>query len=302
MPLHSAVLKYFDAIVRFGSIRRAADRLNVASSAINRQILKLEDEIEVQLFERLPRGVRLTPAGELLYQHIRKVLRDFEVVQSDIEELKGLRKGNVIIAAVEGIADEFLPRVVSEFHKQYSGISFTVNVLDPNEIISVLKSNSADIGLMFNPPPHSGVQQAASVALKMGAIMTPSHPLAKRKKLRLKECQSYPLILPDTVHPNRDWLDSIFALSANQSQPIVISNSFQLMRELAKRQLGIAFQTTVGIEEELHKGQLVHVPLGDRGLAASVFVALVRAKEGLPIAASAFLQEVQKTFAAMGSP
>lgn len=296
MPLHSAALKYLDAVVRLGSIRRAADRLNVAASAINRHILKIEDELGIQLFVRLPRGVRLTPAGELLVQHIRSVLRDFDIVRSDIEELKGLRKGNVIIAAVEGVADEFLPKVMSAFHDDHPGIAFTVNVLDANQIIAALRSNSADIGLMFNPPPLSGVKRAASVALRMGAVMTSEHPLARRKRLRLRDCQAYPLLLPDTVHPNRDWLNSIFALSTIQSQPVVISNSFQLMRELAKHRLGIAFQTTVGIEEELDKGELVYVPLDERKLAASVLVALVRAKEGLPVAASAFLEEVRRSF------
>lgn len=299
MPLHAAALKYLDAVVRLGSIRRAADRLNVASSAINRHILKIEDELGVRLFERLPRGVRLTPAGELLVQHVRGVLRDFDVIRSDIEELKGLRKGNVIVAAVEGVADEFLPKVVASFHGRHPGITFTLNVLDPNQIIAALRSNSADVGLMFNPPPQGGVKRAASVALRMGAVMTPDHLLARRKRLRLKDCQAYPLILPDTVHPNRDWLNAIFALSAIRSQPVAISNSFQLMRELAKQRLGIAFQTTVGIEEELARGELVYIPLDERKLAASVLVALVRAKEGLPTAASAFLEEVRATFAAM---
>lgn len=70
--LHSRKLLYIDEIARCGSIRKAAARLNVASSAVNRQILALEDELGVPLFERLPRGLRLTAAGELCVEHTRE--------------------------------------------------------------------------------------------------------------------------------------------------------------------------------------------------------------------------------------
>ena len=75
--LHSRKLQYLDEIARSGSIRKAADRLNVSSSAINRQILALEEEFGVPLCERLPRGLRLTAAGELCIELVRDGLKDF---------------------------------------------------------------------------------------------------------------------------------------------------------------------------------------------------------------------------------
>jgi len=302
VPLHAPVLKYFDTVVRLGSIRKAAEQLNVASSAINRQLLRLEDMLGTRLFERLPRGVRLTPAGEILIQHVRSTLREFDLARSDIEDLKGLRKGSILIAATEGIAAEFLPRVLSEFHKAHPGISCNVTVLGGDQLIALLRSNEADIGLMFNPPPKSGVNWGASVPLKIGAVMTPDHPLAKRRSLRLEECQPYPVILPDMTFPNRSWLDAAIAGSSVQLQMVVCSNSFQLMRELAKEGMGIVFQTTIGIEDELGSGKLVYVPLRDSAMVPSVLVALVRAKQELHVAASIFLDDVRRVFEAISRP
>lgn len=299
--MHAPVLKYLDTVVRLGSIRKAAEQLNVASSAINRQLLKLEDMLGTRLFERLPRGVRLTPAGELLIKHVRNTLRDFDLVRSEIEDLKGLRSGNIIIAATEGVAAEFLPRVLAEFHKQHLGITFTVTVLGGEQLISVLRSNEADIGFMFNPPQKSGVNWGASVPLRIGAVMKPDHALAKRRSLRLAECQPYPVILPDMTFPNRAWLDAAIAGSAVQFHMAVCSNSFQLMRELAREGMGIAFQTTVGIESELQSGELVYVPLSDSMIVPSVLVALVRAKQELHAAATIFLDDVQKTFSSIST-
>lgn len=300
MALHASVLSYFDTVVRLGSIRKAADRLNVASSAINRQILKLEQYLGTPLFERLPRGMRLTPAGEVLIRHIRNTLREFDLARAEISELSGLRKGIVVIAAVEGVAADFLPKIMSTFHKSYPGISFTVNIANSAHVLSLLRSNDADIGLIFNPPPRSGVKLVASISMTIGAIMAPNHPLAKRKSLRLSECQSYPLILPDITHPNRDWLNSLFDDLGVGPHPAAVSNSFHLMRGLAGHELGIAFQTSIGIEDEIKNKKLVYVPLSDRKLKPSVLAVMVRAKHGLPGAASAFLETVQSTLSGMG--
>src|ERR1700751_3311474 len=91
LRIHAAALLYFDAVRRAGSIREAARRLNVASSAVNRQILKLEAEIGAPLFDRFPDGIKLTWAGEAIARHVLVVLQDLDRARSDIEGLKGAR-------------------------------------------------------------------------------------------------------------------------------------------------------------------------------------------------------------------
>ncbi|WP_179208886.1 LysR family transcriptional regulator [Salinicola salarius] len=76
MQLLQTSLRYFEEVARQGSLRKAAERLHVAASAVNRQILKLEAELGVPLFERLPRGLRLSAAGELMLYQIRQWQRD----------------------------------------------------------------------------------------------------------------------------------------------------------------------------------------------------------------------------------
>ena len=80
--LHSRLLSYLDEVARLGSMRKASARLNVASSAINRQILALEAELGTPLFLRLPRKLMLTTAGEIMIRHVRQTLKDMERVQT----------------------------------------------------------------------------------------------------------------------------------------------------------------------------------------------------------------------------
>ncbi len=87
--LHSRLLKYLDEVARLGSIRKASVRLNVASSAINRQILALENELGTPIFERMPRRLRLTATGEVLIAHVRETLKGHQRVEAHIEALEG---------------------------------------------------------------------------------------------------------------------------------------------------------------------------------------------------------------------
>ena len=96
--LHSRLLTYVDEVARTGSIRKAASHLNVAASAISRQILALETELGTPIFQRLPRKLILTAAGEVLVGHIRQTLKELTRAQSKIEELKGLRRGEITVA------------------------------------------------------------------------------------------------------------------------------------------------------------------------------------------------------------
>src|SRR5690606_7329494 len=100
MHIHARSLKYFDMIRRCGSIREAARRLHVASSAVNRQLLQLEEEIGAPLFDRMSSGLRLTPAGEVFSRHVITVLQDEIRLQTELELLRGVHKGSLSIAAV----------------------------------------------------------------------------------------------------------------------------------------------------------------------------------------------------------
>ena len=105
-----ANLKFIDTVSREGSIRKAADKLAITSTALNRRILQVEDEIGQPLFERLPSGVRLNTAGEIFVQHIRSQMADLARVQSQIADLSGIRRGHVRVASGADALRHFCPK------------------------------------------------------------------------------------------------------------------------------------------------------------------------------------------------
>ena len=91
-------LNYLNEIVKQGSIRKAAERLNITSTALTRRLKALENDVGVEIFERLPRGVRLNTAGEILITQIRKQIIEMEKIKSQIADLSGQRRGDVKIS------------------------------------------------------------------------------------------------------------------------------------------------------------------------------------------------------------
>ena len=122
------VLSYVDAVARYGSIRKAADALNIASSALNRQILDLETDLGAPLFERLPRGVRMTSAGEVFLVYCRLVISELKLVESRVEQLRGLVRGQVSVAAAESVAGELLPSAITQFQATHPNVRFQVRI------------------------------------------------------------------------------------------------------------------------------------------------------------------------------
>src|SRR4051812_3622529 len=273
--MHAAVLRYFDRVARLGSIRRAAESLNVASSAVNRQILKLEEETGTALFERQRTGVALTAAGEVLLRHARETLIDYDRARADMATLSGNVTGNVRIISLESLIVRFMPRVVSEIAKAYPQLTLTVVVVDPSAITDELRSGRNDFGVLFVDKRHTRVDVVESFPTAIGAVMRPDHPLAGRRKLTLTDCARHPVVMLN----DRWLLDGVmaaeFAGSGARIAPRIVSNSIDFMRQVILSGLGIGFFTPIGFLDEIARGDLVHVPLAESGLADSAIGILV---------------------------
>lgn len=279
---------YFEAVASHGSMRKAAATLNVASSALNRQILDLEDNLGVQLFERLPRGVRLTSAGEMLLGHVRRVARDFELTRSQIEDLRGLRRGHVRVAAIEAMAG-VIGRLIVASQRDHPRVSFDYLITGSREVISAVLLEEADIGYAFNPPLDRGFQIVAETDETLHAIMARGHPLSGHETLRLTDCSGYPLLVGDASLGGRHLLDEAAAQASMPLSPVVTGNSVEVMKAIATNGQGICFQIGIRPEDEPY---LTAIPLTDRALRGRLVIGVKKNRQ-LPSAAAVFLETMK---------
>ena len=282
--MHSVVLRYFEAVAEDGSIRRASDRLNVSASAVNRQILKLEDYFGTPLFERRPDGMRLTDCGRLVHDHFRATLQDFARLRSEIDDHRGVISGTVTILTLDSLTVHFLPEVLSPFIAGHPAVEVRVISDDPKAATDAIAKGNADLGLTFHSPLHRGVRILGEVPCAMHAIMTPDHDLAGRCSVSLEECGAYPLIYQEGSSSMGAFFGDAMEGFKRAHQPVLTSNTLALMKRLLLRGAGIAFYTRLGFVEELADGRLVAVPIEDERLSR-LRLSLIMSSERTPTVA-----------------
>lgn len=276
MPIHSSFLTYFQEVCRCGSIRAAARNLHVASSAVNRQILKIEKELGLDLFTRHAGGIQLTEEGELLLRHVERTMADAEKTLAALKALGSREHPVITIAGQESVIARFLPPVLVALHAEHPGISTSFKAASGDALLELLLAGKADIALAFDPAPHPDVELFDSCRLPVGAIMGPGHPLEGRENIALAECAPYPLILPDESWPLRRLLDREIDELAMPLNIVTSSNSEEFLRTMFDHDLGIGFQTVMGIEAPLEKEEMVFVPLGKEARMEQVFAVCIR--------------------------
>ena len=247
---HLRFLRYVDEVARAGSIRKAAEQLHVTASAVNRRVMDLEEELGAPLFERRARGVRLTAAGELFVRYIREQSGDVERMKSQIEDLKGLRRGTVRIACSQALALDFLPREIAGYRTKFPLVQFDVQVLDHERAMTSLAAYEVDLVLVFRPPFLASFQPLMSLRQRLVAVMASDHPLAaQKKKLRLSQMVGYPVALPERSLGGRQLLTNVLARSNLQFNIAAESNSFEFLRNMVLREKLISFQIEIGAVE-----------------------------------------------------
>jgi DNA-binding transcriptional LysR family regulator len=298
---HLRILRYVDEVARTGSIRKAADHLNVTASAVNRRIMDLEEELGAALFERRPRGVRLTAAGEVFVHYLREQDGGVERMKSQIEDLKGLRRGTVRIACSQALALDFLPREIAEFRKRHPLVAFDVKVLDHEQAMAALAAYEVDLVLVFRPPFMPNFQPLMSLEQRLVAVMSVDHPLASRRTIRLRDCAAHPVALPERSIGGRQLLDEVSARSGLTFKLAAESNSFEMLRGLVTHANLISFQIRIGTLPESNKLGLVARDIDDRDVPrANLVLGQLRARN-LPIPAAVFAEKLMRVLEGMRS-
>ena len=292
--MHAAVLRYFEAVAEDGSIRRASERLHISPSAVNRQILKIEDYFGTPLFERRPDGMRLTDAGRLVLRHARATLHDFTRLRGEIDQLRGVLSGAVTIATLDSLTVHFLPDAAGRFIADHPAVQIRVVAGDPMEIVHSVGQGNADLGLTFSPTRQGGITVVRDIACPMHAIMRPDHALATRSALTLEDCGTSRLLYQDSSSSMQAFFGPEMDAFKRAHEPAVISNTLAALKHLLLQGAGVAFYTRMGFTEELASGRLVAVPLADERLSR-LRLSLIAPSDRLPtLAAQAMAEHLQE--------
>ena len=286
-------LMYFDEVVRTNSMRAAAENLNVAATAVSRQIENLEEYFGAQLVERSNRGIKLTVAGRLLADRAGRTLRELAHVHQLIDDLQGLKSGKVVLYASGATVANVIAPVLAQFSLRYPKLRFEVAVSSAREAIEALGSGVADIAVTLFAPNISGVKLRLRSEIVYDVIVNPADPAAKTRAITLGELARMPLALPDRGFAARQAVEEVFARQKVGLDPVFVTSSLDMLKELVLRGAAVTLLPALSVHREIEAGTLAAVPVAGGDAVRTAVDLCVSSDRQLSFAANALVEFIE---------
>ena len=293
---HLTHLRYIDVVARERSIRKASEKLNITSTALNRRILALEDEVGTPLFERLPSGVRLNTAGELFIQHIRSQMTDLSRVLSQISDLSGVRRGHVTISGGPELLASFLPKQIAQYRQEFEAVQFDVVRHTPAESLAALINFETDMAFVFDSVLPSDVHIVASVSQPLYALVQDSHPLAANSMLKLQDCLAWPVVSPQTDSGLKTMLEVGRLRTAANLQTVIHTDETEFVLDYVRREQAVGFAIPLSFEGSTQSlSGLKAIAIDERDVPPGIVHLVQRKGRVLSVAAAKFMDQMVQT-------
>lgn len=257
-------LRYFCAVAEWQGFNRAANALHISQSSISDQILDLEREIGIKLFNRSRQRVSLTPAGELFLEDARKILADAEHAIDRVRRSSRGEIGSLRIAFLVWGASSFLPRVIREFRQLHSGVHLSLMEMLPNEQAEALVRGTLDVGFTRRPQrPYDSQLCCETVYFDpLLAVLPVDHPLTARP-LKLKDLANESFVLCEReISPA--LFDRIISLCEQAGfTPRIVQTSNVFSSVLALVEAGEGITLIPSSLRNVRFSDLVFLPIGE---------------------------------------
>jgi len=302
MPAFSRFLRYFLAVGRLGSIRKAADELNVSASAIDRQILNVEADLGMPLFERLPTGLRLTAAGEIMMASGLKWQKNMADVRAQIEDLRGFKRGHVDIAIIDALAKGFIPATIQSIQSRYPGITIGVRVLENDLVRKAIMNGEVDFGIFFEPQSFRGITVRAFVEVVLGMLTPAGHPFGRQQEARFSACAGSALVMPAKPLAVSQQIEILEGITGIVLDKTVTSDNIQMITSLVLQGVGIGILTSIDVITEVKRGLLSFTKISDSVLRPMTLALCTTSSRTPSYAAGIVLGEIENGFPQLSYP
>lgn len=295
--IDAKALRHFLTVVRHGSFRAAAEQLNVAPSAVSRQIADLEYEIGLPLFERTARGATLTPAGSLLLEHGRRLTEEGGLLAEELDRLKGGEQRRVAIVCGEGFVGDLIDNGLASFFTVYPHVRHALQLAGTDAIVDTIANGEADIGLVYNPPVETRIRSIAIKRQPLCMVTRTDDALLNAGRSDLASGLHRPLALLTEGHGTRQLVARMAADAGLAIAPVLETQSIDALRRFAMAG-GVTFLPHFAVANEIAAGLLGASELDDPlALQASAHL-IVRAHRRLPASVDNLASHLSQNMAA----
>lgn len=253
-------IKFLYEAVRLGSVRSAADYLDVAPSVVSRHISQLESELTIDLIERNRRGTKPTEAGLSVLEYYRNHLYHQDLLLDNIQAIKGLQTGIISLAIGEGYIKP-VTSVLAQFSDKFPLVKINMSIHGSNDLLRLVADDEASIGVIFNIHREPKIRVQSSISHPMCLIVPPDHPYRRYKEgVTIDQLQQQRLALAS----KQLGIRQIIALAEDDAKisltPTLECNSLSALKDFAING-GMTLLPAFMVQDDVEHGSLITIPI-----------------------------------------
>ncbi|UVI27765.1 LysR family transcriptional regulator [Paenibacillus spongiae] len=253
-------LQYITEIVRYNSFTKAADALHITQPTISKMIKNLENELNIELFIRGGKQIKLTDAGKAIHNYAGPILQLFDNLQAEIDDLTYLKKGSIRIGLPPMAGSRFFPGVIKKFQDRYPGITLALVEDGARKVEESVAEGTLDVGVVLWPADPDIFDSFPLVEDRLKVILHPSHPFASREMIGLGELAEERFILFNTEFALHNRIIKECISTGFTPRIVYESSQWDFIGEMVAENLGIAMLPS-RICAALHPDKVRSVPL-----------------------------------------
>ena len=323
MPLNFSQLAAFRAVADAGSVGRGAEKLLVSQPAVSKHVKQLERTLGITLFDRTPRGVRPTPAGALLADYARRIFSLADEAEQAVADLRGLRRGNLAIAASPTLGVYFLPELLVRFRRRFPQVTLGVEVENAAVLQRRLLDGDVELGFSEVRPQRREIEAHVFMHDRLIAVASPNHALARRladvppspkslpgavararrpagpalRSIPLAELARQPFVVRETGSTTKSMVERALAARGLAVEPVMSLGSTEAIKHAVAAGIGVAIISRLAAGPELATRRLVRLRVTNLALRRPLYRLNLRGRRP-SAAAGAFVELVRESAAA----
>jgi LysR family transcriptional regulator, transcriptional activator of the cysJI operon len=255
-------LKVFYVTANNKSFSQTAKDLHLSQSSVSLQIKQLEEQWDCQLFERTTKKISLTPAGEILYHKVKKLIALMNETENELEELKGSIHGDLKVGASLTIGEHVLPFLLADFSSLYPKVKLHLNVFNSRHIVDKLLNHEINIGFIESMLSYPALKQVPFAKDKLIIIASPENKFIKSDQITVEELLSVPIIIRERGSGTRQVMEDCFRRShvdASKLNVIMELKHTEAIKTCVEAGLGISIISKSAVKKELRLGTLKQI-------------------------------------------
>ncbi|WP_428311689.1 LysR substrate-binding domain-containing protein [Hydrocarboniphaga sp.] len=254
-------LAIFQAVAASGSVSAGARDLHISQSAVSKQLGEFEKTLGLVLFDRLPRGVRLTEAGTLLLVYANRLFAIEAEAESALGDLQSLARGRIAIGASRTIGAYLLPPILAAFRRLHPDVELSLKVDNTKAIEAQLLAGEIDIGFAEGTVSSEFLDYRVFAQDELVVIASATHPVRAHAPLALSALTQNPLLMHEVGSGTREITEQALAAKKIQVRPAMTLASTEAIKQTVATGIGLGILSALAIRTEVEAGILAVLPV-----------------------------------------